>query len=54
MEFRNKRPGDAIRKATEGIRTLDPPLTKRLLYRLSYGGKKMVRALGIIPEVITG
>ena len=25
-------------KATEGIRTLDPSLTKRLLYRLSYGG----------------
>ena len=26
------------RKATEGNRTLDPSLTKRLLYRLSYGG----------------
>lgn len=25
-------------QATEGNRTLDPPLTKRLLCRLSYGG----------------
>jgi hypothetical protein len=27
------------RKATEGNRTLDPSLTKRLLCRLSYGGE---------------
>jgi hypothetical protein len=30
-----------IEKATEGNRTLDPPLTKRLLCRLSYGGGKI-------------
>lgn len=28
--------------ATEGNRTLDPSLTKRLLCRLSYGGDKVV------------
>jgi hypothetical protein len=28
-------------KATEGTRTLDLTFTKRLLYRLSYGGVKM-------------
>ena len=29
-----------IKRATEGNRTLDPPLTNRLLCRLSYGGVK--------------
>jgi hypothetical protein len=29
-------------KATEGNRTLDPPLTKRLLCRLSYGGMRNI------------
>lgn len=35
--------------ATEGIRTLDLAFTKRLLYRLSYGGL----AAGIIPRQLS-
>ena len=39
MEVNKKRPFRTLgKKATEGNRTLDPPLTKRLLCQLSYGG----------------